>query len=123
MARTVIPVKASVADGAAGVEVWSAGAVAADDSNNMLIFAPNGRVIFFVHTIAAEGVSITIVSIADPYSRTGDLGPTAVGASKDYIFGPFSPGLFVQNSGANIGNVHIDISGLTGTPDLQGLSF
>ncbi len=120
MARVNIPVKVAAMDQAAGVDM-TVGAVAPDDSNEHKLFNRGGRVVLLVRTESTSGVSLTFVSVADPYGRTGDLGPTAVGASKLFAFGPFTPLLFNQSSGADLDYIYINAASITGTVAMQGL--
>lgn len=122
MARTSIATANVVGHSATPVSLVS-GATAADDSNEMMFLNRHGRSVLFVVTPSGASVDVTIDSVADPYGRVGDLGPTTCAASKIFAFGPFSPGLFTQPSGANEGYTYVDIANVTGSPVLKALAF
>ncbi len=120
MARTNIPVTVAVADLAAGIDLMAID-VAADDANEMMYDNQGGNVFLIVLSPAASGVSVEIIAQPDPYNRTATLGPTAVGASKTHVFGPFTPLLFSLKQGVDVDKVHIDISSISGSPTLAAV--
>ena len=104
--RATIDVQAADANGATGVDLKAAmqtiEATEGDKYNNR-----GGNVLFIISADADASVNVTIDSVADPYGREGDLGPTAIGNSVIMAFGPFSPRLFNQ-SATDDGFVHVD---------------
>jgi hypothetical protein len=79
---------------------------AADAAGDM--FANNGNMTFRVKNGSGAGVTVTIVSVADPYGRTGDQ-VVVVAAGAEVEFGPLNPALWNQRSG-DVGFVHITYS-------------
>lgn len=122
MARVNIPVKTVLASSAAGIDL-SVGGVAADATNHHKYFNPAGKTALVVITAAASGVSVTVISVADPYGRLGNLGPTAIGASKVHLFGPFPNLLFANQGVTDLDYTYIDLSGLSGTVTLIGVNI
>lgn len=57
--------------------------------------------------VSATTTVITVVSVADPYSRSGDL-TLSVAPGNLAVCGPFPPLLFNQTSGADINKVYIN---------------
>jgi hypothetical protein len=120
MAQVNLPVQVAPGD-AAGKDI-TAGWTAADALGHK-VFNGGGHVIVLVRTQAASSISVTVTSVADPYGRTGDLGPTAIVASKYYAFGPYSPGLFNQKSGADKDYFYLAEASIVGTVDLLALGW
>lgn len=80
---------------------WTAG-VAANDMQ----FANNGNTILLVKNAGTSGTqTVTVVSVADEYGRTGDLS-IAVGQGKYAFVGPLLPGIFNQSDG----NVYLNFT-------------
>jgi len=70
--------------------------------------ANNGETFLHVKNGAAEAITVTLVSVPDPWGRTGDIVVT-VGATSEKMIGPISPLLFNQADGT----VHVDFSAVT----------
>ena len=127
MARTNIPVTVTNNNGAAGISFNDID-VAIDDANNHMYINRVGssRIIILFLLEESCTVDVSIISVADPYGRTGDLGPTtiATGAGEEdvHIFGPFSPELFSQKSGTDVGKTYIDLANDTGAIRVAALA-
>lgn len=116
MARTLIPTVVAAAN-KVGVEL-TASDVAADAANGMyFVNAGGAQTILIVQSASASGADVTIVSVADPYGRTGDIGPATVGAAATVAFGPFEPLLFNQPGGT----ININLASVTGTVTLVAM--
>lgn len=122
MPRTNIPVLTIKGDQASGVDL-TAGGVAASAANDHKLFNPAGRTLLMVFTSSIGAGDLTFVSVADPYGRVEDLGPTTVGASKSFAFGPFANLLFSQQSGADRDYVYVDLANVTAVCTLTGLNI
>lgn len=121
MSRGTIAVLTVKANQAAGVDLTS-GAVAANASGHKM-FNPAGRTLVVCYTDATGTVDLTFVSVADPFNRLGDLGPTTVGNSKYYAFGPFTNQLFSQQSGADLGYLYVNEATINANAKLNGLNI
>lgn len=122
MARTNIPVATVLADSGAGVDL-TAVAISGDAGNDHKLFNPAGRTGFLVWCDASGTVEVTVVSVADPYGRTRDVGPTTVGNSKVWIFGPFTNRLFAQQEGSDLGYTYINFATLSTVVKVVGLNM
>lgn len=121
MTRINVPVLTLLGNAASGVDLTS-GAISASASNHKL-YNPAGRTCLVCYTDSMGAVTLTFTSVADPYGRTGDLGPTVVGASAFMIFGPFSNQLFSQQSGADQDYLYITAASITAAAKLNGLNI
>lgn len=108
MARTEIPIQ-EVADFGGGIDdvTFTSG-----DAANDMYFENDGRTILLVSASTSSGQTITVVSVADPFGRTGDKSIT-VPTNGTSVRGPFAPTLYNQG-GSNKGRVHVDMSDDTG---------
>ncbi len=102
MPRTDIPIQSPTQNGQ-GVLTETA----ADDTNDHEM-ANNGRTVLLAVNRAADTPTVTIISVADEYGRTGDLGPQALVATEVRAFGPFVPR---RNWNQANGKVNIDVVG------------
>jgi hypothetical protein len=111
MARTLIPTKTLPLHGATTTDISWTAASAADDH----YFVNTGGEILLAKNNDSGSHVATLVSVADPYGRTGDETITvAAGALK--ALGPFPPELWNQSGSQNI---HLDI----GTDEDTSVSF
>ncbi len=103
MARSVIAITTAVQAGIiATLDVT-------DSSNDHEFFNPvGGVVLILVNGLTAAGTTIvtTIISVADPYGRTGDLTCPSSATGTVMIAGPFPPLLFNQTDDT----VQVDVS-------------
>lgn len=103
MARTVIPIQSSVANTTAITPSFGA-----TDSTNNMMFANDGQVFLYVKNASGASITVTHVSVPDPYGRLGDI-ITTVPAGADRIIPCVSPALFNQTN-ADAGNVYVNFS-------------
>jgi len=82
---------------------------AADAAGDM--FANNGKMSFRVKNASGVTVTVTVVSVADPYGRTGDLVVTVLAGAEAEV-GHLDPALWNQRSG-DVGYVHVTYSAVT----------
>lgn len=122
MTRTNIPVATVLADTGSGVDL-TAVAISGDAGNDHKLFNPAGRTGFVIWTDASGTVAVTVVSVADPFNRTRDLGPVTVGNSKVFIFGPFTNLLFSQQQGSDLGYTYVDFATLSTVVKVVGLNM
>lgn len=81
---------------------------AAADATNAMMFKNDGHTILHVKNGGAGAVSVTVVSIEDPYDRLGDV-VVSVPAAGERVIGVFKGFLFNQKPGsANAGKIHVD---------------
>lgn len=104
MPRTVIPVQASLANTTALTPTFGA-----TDSTNNMMFVNDGDVHLHVKNASGASITVTHVSVPDPYGRLGDI-ITTVPAGAERIIPCVSPSLFNQTSGADAGNVYVNFS-------------
>lgn len=101
MARVNIPLQALAAHGGGDDAVtWTA----ADATNDHSLDNSSGKVLLLVRNDAASpNATITVVSVADEYGRTGDKTITCPAIASSMpglsVYGPFAPGLFNQPGG------------------------
>lgn len=62
-------------------------------------FTNTGNEILWVQNDGAGTVLVTVVSVADPFGRTGDVAFTVAATTGRGIAGPFVPTLFNQTNG------------------------
>jgi len=118
MAYTAVTVNAADANGATGVDLDAAFAAITVENK---VMNRGGNTLIFFRTLAGETVDVEIDSVADPYGRLGNLGPTSLSASKLYVFGPFSPRLFNQ-SGVDDGYIYLAYTNVVDTPEIAAMS-
>jgi hypothetical protein len=112
MARTLIPTQSIGANGA-GIDglTWTAW-----DGSNTMYFNNDGRSVLLARNKNASSRTLTIVSVADPYGRTGDKTVTCAGATGSPLanvlsaYGPFPPALFNQ-----VGTSQVYVNGASQT--------
>jgi hypothetical protein len=81
---------------------------AAADAANDMMFKNDGHTVLHVKNGGAGAISVTVVSIADPYGRLGDV-VVSVPAAGERIIGVFKDFLFNQKPGStNAGKIHVD---------------
>lgn len=125
MARVTIPVVTANKNLAAGIDL-TAIAVAADAGNDHKMLNGGERILLLVWTASASGVDIDFDSVADRYGRLGgatEEGPTTIGASKFFAFGPFSPPRYTQRSGSYINSLQVNLASLSGTVKLVAVAI
>ena len=118
MAYTAVTVNAADANGAAGIDLSVAFAPITVENK---VMNRGGNTLIFFRTIAGESVDVEIDSVADPYGRLGNLGPTSLAAEKIHVFGPFSPRLFNQ-SGVDDGYIYLAYTNVVSTPEIAAMS-
>lgn len=108
IAITNASINTSGGAGSAGVIATLAAPSAANDA---MIENTFGRtLLLFINGFGGASVTttiITVVSVADPYSRTGDL-TLSVANGEVGVCGPFPPLLFNQKTGADIDKVYVN---------------
>lgn len=82
---------------------------AAADAVNGMLFPNDGKTVLLVKNGGASAITLTVVSVADEYGRSGDIAPP-VAAGEERIVGPLRPALFNQRSGADAGKVYVNFS-------------
>lgn len=75
------------------------------------MFANNGKMKFRIKNGGGSSITATVVSVADPYGRTGDL-VISVAAGAEVEVGTLDPALWNQRTG-DIGYVHVSYSSVT----------
>ncbi len=105
MPRTAIPVDLLPRYGAGAVTLTG---VVADGTNDHDV-ENNGNVFLLLENTTGGGVSATIVSVNDPYGRTGDVTMSAAAAVSSVpgksFAGPFAPPNWNQGGGSKM---HVD---------------
>lgn len=104
MPRTVIPVQASLPNTTAITPTFGA----TDSANNMM-FLNDGQVFLYVKNASGASITVTLVSVPDPFGRLGDI-ITTVPAGADRIIPCVSPNLFNQTVNGDAGNVYVNFS-------------
>ncbi len=117
MPRTAIPVDVVPRYGGAVVPTG----VAADATNDHDV-ENNGQVILLFEQSGAATPTVDLISVADPYGRTGDVAITMPAISGSVpgkvAAGPFAPPLWNQGGGSKM---HVDCSGTV--TDLRMYAF
>ncbi len=115
MARATITVQKLLAKGGQEVTFQSV------DTVNLMQVRNTGVEVVLVRTSGAgSAVSVKFPSVKDPFDRFGDVGPVAIGAEKQYAFGPFTPPT-IWGDGASF--LFIDPSGVSGTATIAVVSI
>lgn len=83
---------------------------AADSANNML-FSNDGETLLVVKNGGASSITVTVVSVADLYGRTGDIS-ASVAAGATWISGPLEPSIWNQTS-SDLGKTYVNFSSAT----------
>lgn len=78
------------------------------DAVNGNMFPNDGQVELRVKNGSGSPVTVTVVSVADAYGRTGDI-VQVIAAGAEYAFGDLAPALFNQRT-VDVGNVHVTFS-------------
>lgn len=107
MPRTTITVQRLTAKTGQAVTFQNADAV------NLMAARNTGAEVVLVQTGTGQSVTMTFPSVADPYGRTGDVGPVVVGANLVQAFGPFAP---PSIWGDGVSQLYANPSALSGTP-------
>ena len=106
MARTAIPIQDVPFQGSIDNLTWTA----ADAVNNHE-FDNNGHVLLLARNTDAAGKTVTVVSVADEYGRTGDKAITVPATTGYATAGPFKPSLWNQSG---TGKTNVNVSAATG---------
>lgn len=77
------------------------------DAGNDHDFDNSGNDFLWIQNDGGGAVQVTVVSVADPFGRTGDI-VMSVGAAARGVAGPFPQPLFNQSGGRRV-NVLLDI--------------
>jgi hypothetical protein len=105
MPRTVIPIQTlPVHGGVDNLITWTAASAANDH-----YFENTGKELLLMRSTAVGAKSATVISVADPYNRTGDTAMAPDGDTIVAIAGPFNPVIWNQ-IGADAGHVHVDLT-------------
>lgn len=83
------------------------GATDNGDSTNNMKFENDGRTVLYINNDTASAATVTIVSVADPAGRTGDIVLSIASGDASFV-GPLKPSWWNQTS-TNIGDVHVDL--------------
>ena len=65
----------------------------------------NSKTVILAQNLDSTSHTVSVVSVADPYNRTGDISDYSVGPNKTSLFGPFNTAGW-----ANSGSVYINVS-------------
>lgn len=119
MPRTAIPVDVLPIYGT-GVATLSG--VAADATNDHDM-ENNGKTLILLENNSGGAVTATVLSVVDPFGRTGDITMSAAALASDVpgksIAGPFLPSVFNQGGGSKL---HVDTAAGS-TIRIYGLRF
>ncbi len=109
MPRTAIAVQEIPANSYVGAITFTA-----VDAANGMMFPNDGRTILIVKNADTASKTVTVVSVADQWGRTGDHSIT-VAAGGEAIVPPLPPAVWSQQSGADANNVYVNFSAATST--------
>ncbi len=90
------------------------------DAGNLMQYQNTGREVFLVRVGTGGAATITVPSVADPYGRTGDIGPVIITGPETKAFGPFSPPTIWGNGAAQL---FINPSALAGSTSVAVISI
>jgi len=119
---TDVTVQIADVNGATAIDLGTE-LTAVDAPNGNKVASQGGRVLVIFQTDAGGTLDVTFDSVPCPHGREGDLGPISLVASKLYVFGPFTPGLFNQVTGVDVGYLHIDYANLVGVVKIAAISL
>lgn len=85
--------------------------LSAADSANGMLFSNDGETLLVVRNASASSITVTVVSVADLYGRTGDISAT-VAAGAFWISGPLEPSIWNQTS-SDLGKTYVNFSSAT----------
>jgi hypothetical protein len=111
MPRVVIPLQELGSFGGGDDDIAF---TAADAANDHYFDNSSGKVLLVMKCSDGTQKTATVVSVADPYGRTGDKTITCPATTGLSIYGPFPPELFNQRGSGELGRVHVDIATATG---------